>query len=184
MNTIDSLISQITSKKTIEEQKKIAAKEIKAFVRRTNPYKGLKVSNFYLYIDTKARTYAIILRGVKPNAGYDRRYNAPIEKREKMPKPEPVKFAWGWRMVDTKRKTSNSQGIQPLDIGYYGVSGKPDQFFGLRRKGKIQAFGLIDDAAVPIYSQDGFVEWLTVDNAEELERICIESGFEAIEKGV
>lgn len=184
MKQIDGLISKIVSDKTIEEQKKIAAKAIKAFAKNASIFRNLKVSDYYLYIDTESRTCAIILRGLKPNAGRMRGYNAPVDKRKPLEVPKKVKLSFGWRTVRTERKTAESQGVKALEADYFGVSGQPDQYFGLKRKNRIDAFGLVDETAVPVYSNTGFVEWLTIDNAAELERICIESGYAAINKEI
>lgn len=180
MNITD-LLNNITDDKTIKKWKETAAKNIRDFTKRTNPFKGLKVSNYYLYIDTKSRTYSIELSGVKPNLGHAKGFSAPVEKRKVADKPIHVHLDKGWRTVHTERVTSPTPGVaRPLDTSYYGVSGKPKAFFGLKRKNGKEAFGLIGDTAVPIYSEEGFVEFLTQDSEKELERILIEAGYTAI----
>lgn len=184
MMNIDDLLENITDKKTFQKWKDLAAKEIRAFAKRTNPFNGLKVSSYYLYIDTKSRTYAIEMSGVKPNAGHARGFTAPVGKREIAPSPVRVHFPQGWRTVRTVRKTSQSIGAtKALRTQYFGISGKPREYFGLKRKKGKEAFGLVNDVAVPIYSDGGFVEYLTQDSEAELERILIDAGFAAINGG-
>lgn len=181
---LSEIVEQITQDTSIIERwKSIVAKDLKAFAKRTSPFKQLKVSGFYFYIDTKTFTYSIVLQGVKPNAARSRGFGAPVDKREPS-QPRTIYFGDGWKTVTTKRKTSPSMGVKALDIGYYGTSGKPKEYFGLKRGGKAQAFGLVDEeTAVPIYSDSGLVEWIVDDNAVELERILEEAGFKAIENG-
>lgn len=182
---LNDILENITDKKTFQKWKDIAAKEIRVFAKRTNPFNGLKVSNYYLYIDTKSRTYAIELSGVKPNAGHAKGFTAPVGKREFSPSPVRVHFPQGWKTVHTVRKTSPSLGVvKSLKTQYFGASGEPRGFFGLKRKKGKEAFGLVDDVAVPIYSDQGFVEYLTQDSESELERILIDAGFTAINGGV
>lgn len=170
--------------KIIERWKGIVSKDLKGFTKRTNPFKQLKVSGFYFYVDTKYLTYSIILQGVKPNAARARAFGAPIGKREPTT-PHSVLTDKGWRNVGTRRKTSNSAGLKTADVSYYGISGKPKEYFGLKRGGKAQAFGLVDEeTAIPIYSDSGLVEWIVDDNAVELERILEEAGFKAINGGL
>lgn len=181
---LDDILENITDDQTIERWKEVAAKEIKAFAERTNPFRGLKVSNYYLYIDTKSRTYAIKLQGVKPNASFARGFFAPVDKRGIAPQPVKVRFPQGWRTVHTVRKTSPTLGtVGRVKTHYFGVSGEPKAYFGLKRKRGNEAFGLIDETAVPVYSDQGFVEYLTQDSESELERILMDAGFTAINGG-
>lgn len=182
---LKDLVEQITNDPAIiEKWKSLVAKDLKAFTKRTNPFRQMNVSNFYFYVDTKSFTYSIVLQGVKPNAARVRGFGAPIDKRELAPKPIHIKTEYGWRTVNTERKTSNELGVKPLDIKYYGVSKTPSKYFGLKRGGKAMAFGLSDDKAIPIYSDTGLVEWIVDDNLDELERILAEAGFKAIDGGL
>lgn len=182
---LSDYIEQITQDpQIIEKWKGIVSKDLKGFAKRTNPYKQLKVSGFYFYVDTKSFTYRVVLQGATPNAARVRAFGAPVDKRELAPRPRHVLTDGGWKTVKTQRKTSDRLGVKALDIGYYGISEKPKQYFGLKRGGKAQAFGLVDDeTAVPIYSDTGLVEWIVDDNAVELERILEEAGFKAINGG-
>lgn len=178
---LTELLSNITDEKTIQKWKAQAAKEIKAFARNTNPFRQLKVSNYYLFIDTKSRTFAIELQGVKPNAAHAKGFGAPVNKYKKT--ANPVYFInenGEWRATHKERKTSPTLGTKALETNYFGVSGKPKAFFGLKRKKGKEAFGLIGDTAVPIYSDEGFVEYLTQDSEAELERILFDAGYTAM----
>lgn len=181
---LNELVDQITKDPSIIEQwKGIVAKDLRAFAKRTNPFKQLKVSGFYFYIDTKSFTYSVVLQGVKPNAARARGFGSPIDKREAA-SPYPAYFGGKWHTVKTKRMAGRL-GLEPLKPDYYGVSRQPDKFFGLRRGGKAVAFGLVDDeTAVPVYSDTGLVEWIVDYNAVELERILEEAGFKAIDGGL
>lgn len=179
---VNQIVSQIDNDQTIEQWKKIAGIEIKGFAKRANLFKGIKASNYYIYIDTKTLSYGIILQGVKPNAGAVRGFGAPINKRIAS-KPVRVKIGDEWKTVTTARKTGQYLGLKMMDDTYFGLSGKPDQFFGLKEKGKIKAFGIVDDDAVKVYSDEGFVEWLTGDSVDELVEILEQAGFAAISGG-
>lgn len=184
MNGLDELLESITDKETIERWKRIASKQIRVFAKKTKPFNDIKPSGYYLYIDAKTRTYAIELSGVKPNAAHAKGFFAPVDKREAAPKPVHVHFPQGWRTVHTVRKTSPSLGtVKRLQTQYFGVSGNPAAFFGLKRKTGKEAFGLVDGVAVPVYSDKGFVEYLTEDSEAELERILTEAGYTAINGG-
>lgn len=179
---VNQIVSQIDNDQTIEQWKKIAGIEIKGFAKRANPFKGIQASNYYIYIDTKTLSYGIILQGVKPNAGAVRGFGAPINKRVAS-KSVRVKIGDEWKTVKTARKTGGYLGLKMMDDTYLGLSGKPDQFFGLKKKGKIKAFGIVDDDAVKVYSDEGFVEWLTSDSVDELVGILEQAGFAAISEG-
>lgn len=183
MSGLDNIIEQITDEKTIQRWKELAAKEIRAFSKRANPFHGLKVSNYYLYIDTKTRSYSIELQGVKPNAGVARGFSAPTGQRESSD-PQKILFGDKWRTVFTKRKTGSLGIAKPLDVKYYGVNQKPRSFFGLSRKGKKEAFGVVDnDVVIPVYNNTGLVEFLTQDMQKELFAILQNAGYTAINGG-
>ena len=181
---LKDLVEKITNDPAIiEKWKNIVAKDLKAFTKRTNPFRQMTASNFYFYVDTKSFTYSIVLQGVKPNAARARGFGAPVDKRESV-KPYPAFFDGGWHTVTTQRMTANSMGVKALDISYYGISRNPTKFFGLKRGGKAMAFGLSDSKAVPVYSDTGLVEWIVDNNMDELERILAEAGFKAIDGGL
>lgn len=182
---MDDIIKNISDNPdVIKKWKSLASKEIKAWTKRTNPYRGVKPTNYYLYIDIRSKTYSIILQGVKPNAGAVRSYNAPVGKKEAT-KPYPAFYDSRWHTLKTKRKTANSQGVKPLSTSYYGEAGQPQKYYGLKKGGKIKAYGLYDDdVAVPIYSSTGYVEYITETNIDELYQILQDSGFEAIQKEI
>ena len=181
MNTLQDLVSQITDEKTLKKWKAIARQKILKYASVANPFKGIKPTDYYLYIDSKTLSFGLILHGVKPNAGAIRGFSAPVNQRVDAPKPIHVKLPFGWRTVDTERKTGSYLGVKQLDTSYYGVSGTPNEYFGLKRKGKVEAFGIADNTAVPVYSDFGFVEWLTQDSIEELESILIDAGYTALD---
>ncbi len=183
---LSDLIEKLTSDTSIiEEWKTLVSKDLKGFVKRTSPFKQLKVSGYYFYVDTKSLTYSVILSGSRPNAARSRAFGAPVNRREPAPKPRHVKIEDKWKTVMTQRTTSSRLGVKPLDIGYYGVNQKPTKYFGLTQYGKVRAFGVAnDDKAVPIYSDTGLVEWVVDSNMAEVERILEEAGFKAINGGM
>lgn len=178
---ISEMLSQMANAETVQRWKDIAAREIRAFSRRARPFAGIKPTGYYLYIDTKSRTYSMELRGVKPNAAAVKGFSAPVGKYKKVPKYH-ARTAFGWRTLDKARETSVRAGVKHLETEYYGTTARPSAFFGLRRGGKKVAFGLADGVAVPVYSDIGFVEWITDTQADELARIMEAAGFAALEK--
>lgn len=180
MSGIGDLINGAVSRETIERWKANAAREMRAFARRARPFDGIRASNYYFYIDTKALTYGLILRGVRPNAAAARGFSAPVGKYRSVPKYR-ASTVYGWKTLDRARETSPRAGVETLETEYFGVSAQPSQFFGLRRSGKKIAFGLADGVAVPVYSETGFVEWITREQADELARIMAQAGFAALE---
>jgi hypothetical protein len=176
---IDDIISRANNPSTINKWKQLAAKELMAFAKTTNPYK-VKVSGYYLYIDTKTYRYSITLSGVKPNAGAVKGYSAPVGRYEPA-RPYPAFYDGSWHTLTKRRQTAPTEGVKPLNTEYYGESGMPTRFFGLRKGGKVKAYGLYDDnTAVPIYSDKGFVDYITEININEMYRILEESGYEAL----
>lgn len=178
--TITELLQDAVSAETLERWKQNAAREMRAFAKRARPFRGIKPTGYYFYIDTKSLTYGLILRGVKPNAAANNGFTAPVGKFRKVPKYR-EKTSFGWRTFDKARETSPRAGVDTLDTDYYGVSARPSVFFGLRRAGKKIAFGLADGVAVPVYSETGFVEWITQEQADELARIMEQAGFAALD---
>lgn len=177
MNSIEQYINSITDNPDIKKRwKDLAAKEIKDWAKRTNPFRYVKPTNYYLYIDIRSKTYSIILQGVKPNAASVRRFNAPVGKYYDSQQPHHEYFYGSWHTVQKERATSGSMGVKPLDTTYYGVSGMPDKYYGIKKGSKIRAYGLYDDgSAVPVYSDNGFVEWITETNINELYGILYDS---------
>lgn len=177
--TVTELLKDAVSAETLETWKQNAAREMRAFAKRARPFRGIKPTGYYFYIDTKALTYGIILRGVKPNAAADNGFTAPVGKYRKVPQYR-EKTSFGWRTFDKEREISTRAGVDTLQTEYFGVSARPSVFFGLRRAGKKIAFGLADGVAVPVYSETGFVEWITQEQADELARIMEQAGFSAL----
>ena len=176
---LSELIEKIADKATIDEWKRNAARAMRRFASQNKPFQGVKASGYYFYVDTRSLSYGLILRGVKPNAAAVPGFTAPIGKTEKVPEYR-ENTAFGWRTFDRRRKTGRA-GVDILQTHYFGVNERPNTFFGLRRNGKPQAFGLADGVAVPVYSDYGFVEWITDAQADELARILQEAGYSAIE---
>ena len=181
---VSDILKRLENPEHIKQWKELAARGLRDLAKKTNPFKSLRVSGYYFYVDTKSRTYAIILQGVKPNVGHSRGFGAPVGKRESA--PEPIRFKTkdgSWKTTKTQRETSAFIGARSLDTSYYGVSGKPTQFFGLKKKRGVEAFGLVNDITIPIYSETGLVEWITQDQEQELHSILQEAGYTAIEGG-
>ena len=164
----------------IEQWKRDAAAAIKEYARVHHPFKIKKLSGYYLFIDTKSKAYALELRGVKPNAGETRAWGAPTNKWQKG-EPRRVALPYGWRTVTKERATSRGERVDTPS--YYGVSSRPQKFFGLKRKGRLRAYGITQEhVVVPVYSEQGFVEWLVEDQLEDVRRILEQTGFEKLEK--
>ena len=162
-------LQDIASQETINKWKKTAATELRRFAAKNRPFRGVKASSYYFYVDAKSLSYGLILRGVKPNAATVPGFTAPVGKTRKVPQYR-EKLPYGWKTLDRVRKTG-AAGVDILETHYYGVQSEPRVFFGLRRKGGPQAFGLADGVAVPVFSDYGFVEWITDAQADELARI-------------
>jgi hypothetical protein len=178
---IKDLLEKLQSPENIKKWKESAKLELTKLAKSSNPFKQLKVTGYYFYVDTKSRSFAIILQGVKPNLGHTRGFTAPVNQREKTPKPRHFYGEGGWKTVDTQRKSSNSAGSKPLQTSYFGVSGNPTQFYGLRRRGGIEAFGLINETPVPVYSEYGFVEYLTESETDSFTQALLDAGYSVLE---
>ena len=80
-----------------------------------------------------------------------------------------------------ERVTSTGERVD--NVRYYGTSGRPQRFFGIKRKGRVRAYGITQDhVVVPVYSEHGFVEWLVEDQMDDVLRILEETGFEHLER--
>lgn len=178
---IKDLLEKLQSPENIQKWKENAAKSLRDLAKSSNPFKQLKVTGYYFYVDTHSRSFAIILQGVKPNLGHTRGFTAPVNKREQTVKPRHFFGDSGWRTVNTQRKTSNSAGSKPLQTSYFGVTGTPSQFYGLRRKGGVEAFGLVNDTPVPVYSDYGFVEYLTESETDQFTQALLDAGYSVLE---
>ena len=164
----------------IEQWKRDAAAAIKEYARVHHPFKIKKVSGYYLFIDTKAKAYSLELRGVNPNAGDTRAWGAPTNKWQKG-EPRRVPLPYGWKTVTKERVTSPGERVD--NVRYYGARGRPQRFFGIKRKGRVRAYGITQDhVVVPVYSEQGFVEWLVEDQMDDVLRILEETGFEHLER--
>ena len=179
--TLSELLQKAVGAGAVEAWKATAARELRAFARRSRPFAGVRPTGYYLYIDTKTLQYGLILRGVKPNAASARGFSAPVGKYREVPKYRAY-TPYGWRTLDKARDTSGRSGTGILRTHYYGVSGNPTAFFGLKRGGKVEAYGLAGGVAVPVYSDYGFVEWITEMQESELVKILESAGFSAIEQ--
>ena len=66
---------------------------------------------------------------------------------------------------------------------YYGVSSRPQKLFGLKRKGRLRSYGITQEhVVVPVYSEQGFVEWLVEEPLDEVRRTLEQKGVEKLEK--
>lgn len=164
----------------IEQWKRDAAAAIKEYARVHHPFKIKKISGYYLSIDTKAKAYSLELRGVNPNAGATRAWGAPTNKWQKG-EPRRVQLPYGWKTVTKERVTSTGERV--ANVRYYGANGKPQRFFGVKRKVRVRAYGITqDNVVVPVYSEQGFVEWLVEDQMDDVLRILEETGFEHLDR--
>ena len=152
--------------KSMAMWKRRASIALRKFTKAHCPIKG-KLSGRELYIDARSITDALILNGVRPNASIWKSVKLPINKR--IPVYRHVVKVYGqWREVSTKTKTVSNLGVPLYDVIYskgrtIGKAG----FFGLKRDGAVQAYGLTDDkrAAMPAFSLS-IVDWLMTQKIE------------------
>ena len=170
-----------TSEQLREQWKEIAGKKIWVFAKHHAPI-NVKLTGRLLYVDNKERTNALILKGAVPYASQMRRWKAPINKREAA-RPHPVwDDAFGWRTIRTKTKLTDYPGMSIREVDYGGGRGQPDKgYFGLRKDGKIMAYGITPEGeALPVFSDESVVEWLYFEQRDEIDSI-IESTKKDIE---
>lgn len=152
--------------KSLRQWKRRASVALWKFTKAHCPIKG-KLSGRELYIDADSLTNAIILNGVRPNASIWKGVKLPINRR--IPTYKHVVKVYGqWREVSTKTKTVPTLGVplHPVEYSKGRTIGKAG-FFGLKRDGAVQAYGLTDDkhAAMPAFSMS-IVEWLKTQEVE------------------
>lgn len=136
------------------------------YTARNFPLKR-KLTGKDLYIDAKSVVGALILGGRAPNAAEIKGFSAPVARR--MPaRPHPVKIDGRWHVVSTKTKLGRL-GVYERPTVYRRGSTIDLGYFGLRRGGKIRAYGVSEDwDALPAYSIDA-VTWL----AEQKDAIAL-----------
>ena len=184
--TLTDILNRLDSKQAVQQWKEVSAKNIKKFAESANPF-DIRPSGYYLYIDTDSMTYSVVLRGVKPNAGAAKGYQAPVRvlrPLDPMVGPANVGSQTGriYRWVGFRWGTTQHLGSKPLKPHYFGTSGELDSYFGvpLKRYEKIYGLDVTEHVSVPIYSKEGLVEFITEDNRAELDSIMIQAGFKVM----
>lgn len=189
MDELKQLISEFKNQRTVNEWKHLCKINMNAFVRRNSrTFFTLKATNYYFYVDTSTLTDSIILQGVKPNIGTlnsMKGFGVRTRQKVNLSKPIHVKIDdfVGWKTITHRMRGYHDLRSPKLDTDYFGVSGEPVEYFGAKKrkgKGKAQVFGVIEHEAVPIYSEQGLVEWLMYNKAEMF-RILTECAQTAIQ---
>ena len=181
MDDLNQYINELVSKDKVQEWKELAKPRIQAYVSNTKPFTLKKLSKFFFYIDSDTFIDSLVIQGVKPNAGFAKGFTAKKRVLKPLAEPRPFQNDKGkWFTAKYRLAGYSSIGVEPLDTKYYVVSGSIREYFGLKRKGGYKAYGLIDDAVVPIYSEQGIVDWLMETQSTELYSILNECAIEAL----
>ena len=160
----------VTGEDLTSRWKTHAGAMIWSFAKSHSPLKG-KLTGRYLYIDSESISDALILEGIVPEASKVKGWRAPLNKYVPA-RPHPVKLFFGWRTVSKKRALTKSPGVEIRDVEYYGGRKPNLGYFGIKRDGELRAYGLTADSnALPVYSNQSIVEWLTQEQMAEVQDI-------------
>lgn len=163
----------VTGEDLTSRWKTHAGAMIWAFAKSHSPLKG-KLTGRYLYIDSDSISDALILEGIVPEASMIKGWRAPLNKYVPA-RPHPVKLFYGWKTVSKKRGLTKSPGVGIRDVEYYGGARPTLGYFGMKQGSELRAYGLTSDShALPVYSNQSVVEWLTGDQKQEVDRIIAE----------
>ena len=170
----------VTGEDLTRDWKTHAGAMIWAFAKSHSPLKG-KLSGRYLYIDSDSISDALILEGIVPEASMIKGWRAPLNKYVHA-RPHPVKLFYGWKTVSKKRALTKSPGVEIRDVEYYGGARPTLGYFGMKQGSELRAYGLTADShALPVYSNQSVVEWLTEEQMAEVQRILRET-FDSVMK--
>ena len=163
----------VTGEDLMGRWKTHAGSMIWAFAKSHSPLKG-KLSGRYLYIDSESLSDALILEGIVPEASMIKGWRAPLNKHVPA-RPHPVKLYYGWKTIKKKRALTKSPGVEIRDVEYYGGRKPTLGYFGMKQGSELRAYGLTSDShALPVYSNQSVVEWITRDQKPEVDRIIAE----------
>ena len=161
----------VTGEDLTSRWKTHAGAMIWAFAKSHSPLKG-KLTGRYLYIDSDSISDALILEGIVPEASMIKGWRAPLNKYVPA-RPHPVKlFYGGWKTIKKKRGLTKSPGVGIRDVEYYGGAKPTLGYFGMKQGSELRAYGLTADShALPVYSNQSVVEWLTQEQMAEVQDI-------------
>lgn len=159
----------------VREWKYAIGKALWEFVRNNFPSKK-KVKGENFWIDSDSLTNAIILNGYAFPAADIKNFSAPVDKRTGTRRHAFYTSAYGWRMTENRAVTGRL-GVFQRDTEFYGGRKIDDSlgFFGVKRQGKVTAYGLDDEGALPVFSWD-VCKWLAETQQAEVQRI-IDTAF-------
>lgn len=161
----------VTGEDLTSRWKTHAGAMIWAFAKSHSPLKG-KLTGRYLYIDSESISDALILEGIVPEASMIKGWRAPLNKYVPA-RPHPVKLYFGgWKTIKKKRALTKSPGVEIRNVDYYGGRKPTLGYFGMKQGGELRAYGLTAESyAVPVYSNQSIVEWLTEEQMAEVQDI-------------
>lgn len=167
--------------------KRAADKALRKYVKNTSAHSPFKYKpgKFAFFVDPDSYDFALEICGVPPNAGRVSGVNVPINEWYEGTTAFTKPYGMSYRTTKKRMKTAASCGVPMAnDVKYYGVSGQPKRFFGIKYGShKVTVYGLVKQGeVVPVYSEEGYADWLMNYNREELERILFETGSEVLDK--
>ncbi len=176
-SSIAGRIYDIGSGSGLKEWKFRITKALWEFVKNGFPSKH-KVSGSDFWIDRDSLTDAIILNGYAFPAADIKNFSAPVNKRTSTRRHAFYTSAYGWRMTDNRAVTGRL-GVFQRETEFYGGRKIDDGlgFFGVRREGKVVAYGLDEQGALPAFSWD-VCQWLFETQQNEVQRIIDETFLE------
>lgn len=158
---------QLSGDDIVKRWKSLAGARIWAFAKNHSPLK-VKLSGRYLYVDSDSISNAIVLEGIVPYASEMKGWKGPLNGYVSA-RPHPVKLFYGWKTVSKKRKLTKSPGVEIRDVQYYGGHRPSLGYFGLKQDGGVRSYGMTPQSyAVPVYSNQSVVEWLTQEQMTEV----------------
>jgi hypothetical protein len=176
-SSIAGRVYDVGSISGIKEWKFRISKALWEFVKNGFPSKR-RVTGADFWIDRDSLVNAIILNGYAFPAADIKNFSAPVDKRTGTRRHAFYTSAYGWRMTD-HRAVTGRLGVFQRDTEYYGGR-KIDEslgFFGVKRQGKVTAYGLDDEGALPAFSYDVCL-WLFETQQAEVQRIIDETFLE------
>lgn len=176
-SAIAGRIYEVGSVSGLKEWKFRITKALWEFVKNGFPSKH-KVSGSDFWIDRDSLVNAIILNGYAFPAADIKNFSAPVDKRTGTQRHAFYTSAYGWRMTENRAVTGRL-GVFQRETEYYGGR-KIDEslgFFGVKREGKVTAYGLDDEGALPVFSWD-VCQWLFETQQNEVQRIIDETFLE------
>ena len=174
-SSIAGRIYEVGSVSGLKEWKFRITKALWEFVKNGFPSKH-KASGSDFWIDRDSLVNAIILNGYAFPAADIKNFSAPVDKRTGTRRHAFYTSSYGWRMTDNRAVTGRL-GVFQRETEYYGGREIDESlgFFGVKREGKVTAYGLDDEGALPVFSWD-VCKWLAETQQAEVQRI-IDTAF-------